>query len=751
MTKNPDKNWSLLICLTLTLTLLAVFYQVHNFKFINFDDPVYVTENPNIQAGLTLNAVKWAFTTGYYGNWNPMTWLSLMLDWQLFGSNPAGFHLTSLIFHILNTLLLFLVLKQMTNAIWQSAFVAALFALHPLHVEAVVWISSRKDILSTFFWFLTMWAYVRFVRHPKIAGYLLVVAFLVLGLLSKPMLVTLPFVFLLLDYWPLDRIKRVDWKTISQLILEKIPFFILVVVFSVIAVFTQRSIGAIVKITELAFKYRIYNALISYVKYIEKMFWPGGLAALYPHPVENVSVLYAVISAVVLLTVTILVIRFAQNHRYLVTGWFWYIGTLVPVIGLVQVGRHAMADRYSYITLTGLFIIIAWSLPELLAKSPQRKIALGVSMILVLTTLGICAHRQTSYWENSDTLFSHTIEVTQDNYVVYNNLGVTYNDIGRYPEAMEAFSQAIRIKPDDADAYTNLGIVYRRLGRFTEAIDAYKQAIKIKPGLAEAHNNLGFVLASNGKFAEAVEHYEIAMKTIDTPRVHRNYAWALFNLGRFEQAIAEYRKTLLLMPNDPNVLNEFGYALAHTGEFDEAITLYDKALQIKPDFTDAHINIGYALTIRSNLDQAAVHLSKALQLDPNSALAHYYFGNILVITGKTNEAVTHYEKALQLKPDWVELMNAMAWCLAVNEKTAVRNPDKAVKLARQACELTNYKEPELLDTLSVAYAAAGDFDKAVETAQNALELCRSPEQETLKNEIQNRLILYKAGKPYIEK
>ncbi|MGD0784834.1 MAG: tetratricopeptide repeat protein [Sedimentisphaerales bacterium] len=567
MLEQVKKSLVLSIYFALAVSTLLVFWQVRNFDFINYDDNVYVYANPHVLNGLTAGNVIWAFTTGFASFWHPLTWLSLMLDRQLSltgGATPAGFHITNLILHIANTLILFLVLRQMTQKLWQSAFVAALFALHPLHVESVAWVAERKDVLSTFFWLLTMLAYWQYVKKPGIVRYLLVLFIFALGLMAKPMLVTFPFVFLLLDYWPLNRIKHFDRQIVYRLVLEKIPFIVLSIASSVMAFLTQRSGSSISSFAVLPLKFRIANALISYMKYIEKMFWPSRLAVFYPHPIENISVLYVVISAAVLLAVTILVIRFAKNHRYLVTGWFWYLGTLVPVIGIIQVGNFARADRYTYITLTGLFIIVAWGLPELLKKltsassveSPQRKIAFGVSMVIVLTALGVCAHRQTSYWKNSFTLFSHANQVTQNNYIAYNNLGIAYNDIGRYPEAIEEFGQAVKIRPHyadaynnrgaayddigrypeaiedfsqairirpDAEVYTNLGIVYRRLGRYAEAIDAYKQAINIKPGLAEAYNNLGFAYSGLSRYAEAIDAYKQAIKIKpDLAIAHKN-------------------------------------------------------------------------------------------------------------------------------------------------------------------------------------------------------------------------------------
>ncbi|MGD0786230.1 MAG: tetratricopeptide repeat protein [Sedimentisphaerales bacterium] len=509
MPKQVKKSPVFFIYIALIVSALLVFWQVRNFNFVNYDDDVYVYANPHVLNGLTAGNVIWAFTTGFASFWHPLTWLSLMLDRQLFGASSAGFHITNLILHIANTLILFLVLRQMTQKLWQSAFVAALFALHPLHVESVAWVSERKDVLSTFFWLLTMWAYVRYVNRPKISRYLWIVVFFTLGLMSKPMLVTLPFVLLLLDYWPLNRIKHFNRQVIYRLVLEKIPFIILAAVFSVVAFLTQQSGRAAIEFTYLGLKYRIYNAFISYVTYIGKMFWPSHLAVFYPHPYENVSVLYAVISAVVLLALTILVLRFAKNRGYLVTGWFWYLGTLVPVIGIVQVGGFAMADRYTYITLTGLFIIVAWGISELLAKLPQRKIALGLLMILVLAPLGICAHRQTSYWKNGITLFSHALSVTQNNYITYNNLGSAYASLGCWTQAIDACKNAIEIEPDFEGAYLNLGVAYSGLGRWQQAIDIYKQAIRIWPDDENAHYKLGVACLVIGDRNSALAEYNI--------------------------------------------------------------------------------------------------------------------------------------------------------------------------------------------------------------------------------------------------
>ncbi len=693
------KYRSFWVCLALMLITTAVYYQVCTYDFINYDDPNYVSKNPNIQAGITPKAVKWALTTGHADNWHPLTWFSHMLDWLVFGPKAGGHHLTNLIFHIANTLLLFIVLKQMTDKLWPSAFVAALFALHPLHVESVAWVAERKDVLSTLFWMLTMWAYSRYVKQPGVARYLLTLLTFAIGLTAKPMLVTLPFVLLLLDYWPLARFpsgqpigetgkrnKKYMYiyshrRILYHLIWEKIPFFALSAVSSIITFIMQQ--GPRVQITLCPLKFRIYNALVSYVEYIGKMIWPSRLAVFNPHPGRNISILNVVISAVLLFAVTILIVQFAKNRRYLVTGWFWYLGTLVPVIGIVQVGLQALADRYTYITLTGLFIIIAWGIPDLLAKWQYKKIALTLSALLIILAMSICTHFQLRHWQNSLTLFQHSRDATGDNYITHGNIADFLCEQNKLDEAIAEYQKCLQIRPDDPEALNNIGIALGKQNKLDEAIEVYRKCLQIRPGYPEALNNLGIALSEQGKFDEAVE-------------------------------------------------------------------CFTKVLRTKPDSFTAHTNIGYALSLQGSLDEAVVHLAEAIRLNPRSAQAHYYLGQVMVQKRKIDEAIVHFEEALQLKPNWIEPMNNLAWFLVISQETTIHNPDKAVRLARRVCELTNYKEPSLLDTLAAAYAAAGDFSKAIETAEKALELCQSSERNLLKKNIENRLVLYKAGKAYIE-
>jgi len=560
----------------LAMSVLLVFWQVRNFDFVNYDDNEYVFENQRVLDGLTTEGVAWAFTSGHSANWHPMTWLSLMLDCQVFGAKPGGMHLVNVFFHLTNTLLLLVVLKKMTGAFWPSVFVAAAFGLHPMHVESVAWIAERKDVLSTFFLLLTLVAYAGYVKRPCAIRYFATLMIFALGLMAKPMLVTLPFVMLLLDYWPLNRFESVQHvkksgRQVSQsvpvtnkhsilyrCIIEKIPFVGLSVVSSIVTVIVQRSSGAVVETDKFSFGIRLANAVLSYARYIGKMFVPADLAVFYP--TSGIAFGQFALGVVLLIGVTMLVLFLGRWRKYLPVGWLWFVGTLVPVIGLVQVGAQAYADRYTYISYIGLFIMIAWAVPEFLSKWPHHKVVLGASMVIVLTALGICCHGQVSYWNNSISLFSRAIEVTENNCVAYNNLGAEYGKCGRYPEAIEAYKQAIKINPDYAKTYYNLGAAYGVLGRHKEAIEVYNQAIRIKPEYAEAYNNLGV---------------------------------AYHGLGRYEEAIEAYKSVIRIRP-DAQAYNNIGIAYGVLGRYEEAAEAFGQAVRINPQFADAHLSLGMA-------------------------------------------------------------------------------------------------------------------------------------------------------------
>ena len=510
-----------LICLALVILTVIAFWPLKDCGFINMDDPAYVTENAYVQSGLNWNSIGQAFSSelAKVGHWHPLTWLSLMLDYQIFGLNPQGFHLVNLLFHVLNTILLFLIFHRMTKTLWPSALVAALFTIHPLHVESVAWIAERKDVLSTFFWMLTMGAYSYYVERPRGRRYFFVLLFFILGLMAKPMLVTLPFVLLLLDYWPLQRFQEIkpdhkiqavkeisevkkpaspEYKTsmIYHLLWEKVPLFVLVILSSIITYIAQQKGGAIHS-EAIPLVIRVGNAFISYIAYIGKMIWPSNLAFFYPHPL--VFLTWQVFESVLLLiAITVIVFWLAKRSPYLVTGWLWYMGTLVPVIGIVQVGGQAMADRYTYIPLIGLFIMVAWGLPSLIKNEEIRKKILFPAGIAILVIMAVLTWQQCGYWKNTITLYKHALQVTNNNAMIHNELGWNLCYEGKIEEAIDNYNKAIRITPDNVTSYDRRGMAYAILGQYQRAIEDFNEAIRLQPKFAQAYNNKASVYIIQG-------------------------------------------------------------------------------------------------------------------------------------------------------------------------------------------------------------------------------------------------------------
>ena len=507
-----QKTWSLklLVCLFLLGATLLPYVQVKDHDFTTFDDDMYVTNNPMVRAGLTWQGVKWAFTAVHSSNWHPVTWLSHMVDCQFFGMNPRGHHLTNLFFHMINTLLLFLFLTWVTHDLWPSAMVAALFALHPLHVESVAWVSERKDVLSTFFWLSTMWAYAFYVARPSLQRYLPVLLLLVLGLMAKPMAVTLPFVLLLLDFWPLGRVQKgagesqpspPAWRVYWPLIKEKIPLFAVVILGCLVTMWAQRMSGAVMPLNIRPVDARIANALVAYVMYVVKMFWPYPMSFFYG--LAFVPWWQAALAGLALLGVTALLLWGARRHPYLGVGWLWYLGTLVPVIGLVQVGGQAMADRYTYIPFIGLFIIVAWGVFEITARLPYRKLIVSTGAAAVLLACLLSTWVQAGYWRSSETLFRHGMAVSKSNYMAYHHLGMAYANQGRIDEAIALYRKTLQVAPAYPPAYNNLAVAYARQGKFEKAVPLFKAAIKLSPNNLSYYANLALAYRQQGKKAEA--------------------------------------------------------------------------------------------------------------------------------------------------------------------------------------------------------------------------------------------------------
>lgn len=512
----------LFVCFVLALVTFAVFSPVRKYDFVDLDDNIYFSANPQVKQGLTPDGLVWAFTTDQTGNWHPLTWLSLMLDVNLFRgmfeNDAAGPHLMNVLLHTLNTVLLFLFLRANTSAHWRSAFVAALFALHPLHVESVAWVSERKDVLSTLFWLLALLSYGRYAaalkaRSPKTHGFYwgALICF-ALGLMSKPMLVTLPFLLLLLDYWPLNRFPdhRFDVPTLRRLIKEKVPFFMLSAVSCVITILAQSSQGA-ERFLALSMSVRIENAFVSYARYLGKTFWPADLVVLYPYP-EHWATPLVVLAAVLVVGLSAAVFWFGHRHPFCVTGWFWFLGTLIPVIGLVQVGRQSMADRYTYVPLIGVFIVLTWGAAIWVAR---WRMPVGAVTVAAMLVLGACVMRtesELSCWQDSGTLFRHALAVTQNNYFAHDGLGHYLYRMGKWEEAFAEFHQALQINPEDPDALNCLGAAMAIQHQYAEANQYYQKLVQIRPWDPVAHFNYGTALANQGKWAEAAVQFSETLR-----------------------------------------------------------------------------------------------------------------------------------------------------------------------------------------------------------------------------------------------
>jgi tetratricopeptide (TPR) repeat protein len=631
----------LIVCLLLFLVTLAVFWQVKNSDFVNLDDEQYVTQNPHVRGGLTADGLVWAFTTTHASNWHPLTWISHMLDCQLFGLDPAGHHLVNLLFHVANTLLLFLVLNRMTQALWQCAAVAFLFALHPLHVESVAWVAERKDVLSTFFLLLTLWAYFVYTRSPGIVRMIPVVAFFALGLLSKPMLVTLPFVLLLLDYWPLGRFmspekpvphplptpgiespgkkKKQKKKEAGErppvaperkepsaaavvpwaLVTEKIPLFALTILSSIMTFYAQQKGGAMSPLDDISLLKRLGNALVSYASYIAKTVFPQGLAVFYPYPAGIVA--WQVLGSAALIgAVTFFAVRYRKRFPYAFVGWLWYIGTMVPVIGIVQVGMQAMADRYTYVPQIGLFIAVAWGAGDLASLQPHGRKILAALAGVVFTGLTVITWNQISHWRDSITLFEHALRVTEQNSVAHLNLGVALNRAGKGREAAEHYREALRINPNSSGGHYNLANYYASTGLKEEALLHYREAIRVNPRYANAYNNMGLLMMSERQAEEAIPYYRKATELDPSNAgIRYNYGIALAAAGSLPEAIEQFRSALEARPNYPEAHNYLGMALLMQGNREEAIRHFRMALWLKPDFTPARINLDNALGNRN--------------------------------------------------------------------------------------------------------------------------------------------------------
>ncbi len=569
----------MIVYIFLTVFTLAAFWQVTGFDFINFDDDVYVTKNFHLQSGLTLDGLRWAFSSTYADFWHPITLISLMFNYQIHGTTPGGYHLTNLLLHLLSTLLLFWLFNRMTGALWKSAFVAALFAFHPLHVESVAWVAKRKDVLSTFFWMITLCIYVYYTEKPAIKKYLLMLFFFLLALMSKPWVITLPLIMILLDYWPLNRFKLMNKnsKFIIWQLKEKVPFVIVSFIFSVITYFVHGQPYHV----HFSLISRLQNASISLATYPKKIFWPLDLSVFYPFS-DKISPWQVLGSALLLVVITSFVIKMVKGLPYLFVGWFWYIITLLPVLGVIQVNTKALSDNYTYLPLIGIAIMIAWGIPFLFyQKYILKKVLFPLSVIILLICAAL-AWQQCHYWKDSITLYGHALSVTKDKVLVHLNRGIAYAQMGSYQQAIKDFDQAIALKPDDALVYFNRGITYTQWGKYQFAIKDFNQVIALKPDDASAYFNRGVVYAILKQYQTAILDFKksIAMK--------RDYADAYYNSGMVYFQLKEYKN---------------------------AIENYNRAIRLKPDDAQTYTNRGIAYFMQGNYMDGCRDAQKACELD----------------------------------------------------------------------------------------------------------------------------------------
>ncbi|MGD0077922.1 MAG: tetratricopeptide repeat protein [Sedimentisphaerales bacterium] len=659
MLANPKQRLFLFFCAGLVIITLAVYWPVRNYEFVRYDDDAYVTKNSNVQSGLSLQNVEWAFTTGHASNWHPLTWLSLMLDCQLFGVKPGPMHLVNVAFHIANTLLLFIVFNRMTKRLWPSAFIAALFALHPLHIESVAWVAERKDVLSTLFWFLTMLAYVRYVERPSAGRYIITLITFALGLMSKPMLVTLPFVLMLLDYWPLNRLS--SRFSVLNSFSEKLPFIFLSAASSVITFIVQQKGGAM---SAIPFGERIANVFCSYLEYIGKLFVPTHLAVLYPHPEGYIPLTKVIIFALILILLSVFLLYYGRQYRYLAFGWLWYLGTLVPVISIVQVGVQGMADRYTYVPFIGIFIIIAFGAADLSPKIPFRKFTLPALVAVSLIACIIATSIQLKYWKNSILLFEHTLSVIESDNVAQNDYAGALIKTGRLEEAARLLTGKIESIPNSPEIHNNFGNAFRDVGKIDEAIVQYLIALRLSPRFHDARYNLALALAVKGDYDGAIQQYKNYLgPNANVAELYQDLARLLIEKGKTSDAAGQLQKALAVKPDSVEILAGLGYTLAQSGKPAQAVEYYYKALHLDPNNILVHGRLALALGTIGKTDEAIEQCRIVLSADPNDVEMHNNLGILLRARGQLNEAAESFKKALQIDPNFQparENFNALA-------------------------------------------------------------------------------------------
>jgi tetratricopeptide (TPR) repeat protein len=742
MMPKPQKTQIILISAGLILLIAAAFEPLRHNEFIIYDDNQYIVDNLHVQSGLTPQSVKWAFTSGHASNWHPLTWLSHMVDIELFGPNPIGHHLHNLLLHTFNVVLLFLILQRMTGAVWRSAFVAMVFGIHPLRVESVAWAAERKDVLSMLFFMLTVAAYLGYVNRGGLRRYGLVMLCLALGLMAKPMLVTLPIVLLLLDVWPLGRVS----KNKNRLIVEKIPLFGLVIASCIITYMVQKAGGSVHPISLYT---RIANAMVSYIAYLGQFFWPHNLAVLYPLPVPAYPLWKPAVCFIPLIGLSVVALYHCTKKSFIFTGWCWYIVTLVPVIGMVQVGNQSMADRYTYLPSIGIAILLGWSTAQWSSAWRHQKIITRSLAALAAIAMLTGTRHQLGYWKDNISLFKHTLAVTVCNPAIENNLGWVYWKQGDEIRAIEHIQKALHFSPTFADAGINMAAICFRHKEYDRAMELLYRVLKANPDNMQANNNLALILIELKRYEEAVQYLQKALeRTQDNAEMYYNMGIILGAQNKNDRAVKAYQQAIQLDQNQYQAMNELGAIKYKQGFLDEAVSYFRQSVQRNPDYVKAYCNLGLALQKQKKFEESISCFLKALKNEPDYADTWYNLASSQQSLGHFQAALDSYHKALQFDPNSIGALNNLSWILAVNPDSQIRIPAEAVMLAGKACQLTSFENAGVLDTLAAAYAANGQFKEAVETSQKAFDAAKSAGKADMAAEISIRLQLYRSGKPF---
>jgi tetratricopeptide (TPR) repeat protein len=785
--RDPQSSQVIGVCVFLVLAVLVVFGQTAGFGFVNYDDNKYIYENTVVRKGLTWPGVVWASTYSEIGHWHPLTWLTHMADCQVYGLRAGGHHMTNVALHATAAVLLFLVLRTMTGAVWRSGIVAAVFAVHPLRAESVAWISERKDVLSGVFFMLTLWAYVRYVRQPTRWRYGAMAALFALGLLAKNMLVTLPFVLLLLDWWPLGRMRRSEngreglecsglpfWKLVK----EKIPLLLLSVGSCVATASVSEKMREVDRIPAPT---RIGNAVVSYVVYLRQMVFPAGLATSYPYPNNGLPMWKVCAALVALVAVTAMVVACRQKRPFLLVGWLWYLGMLLPAIGIIQISYYARADRYTYLPEIGLAVAATWAVADLSARWKHRQIALGTLMGAVISLLMVCGYIQTSYWKDSEVLWRHTLSCNPDNLTAHLDLADLFRLNGRMDEAAAEYREALAVRPDSAETLNDLGNILAMKGQDTPAMELYQKAITVHPDFVDTYanvgnllmhsnvdeaiaqyrkglaiapdtvnilNDLGKALAAKGDNAAAIAQYQKVLAIEPTyANAHFNLGNRLLKVGRFEEAAAQFRKALELQPNDAEARIKLGKALLLKGDFVGGVASFEHTMPLNPELLPNLFILGNYFLVHNDWETAIACYRQALKMNPRSADACASLGTAFFKKGDYKQTIEFWQQALALNPAKSDLQNNLAHLLATAPDASLRDGPKAIALATEANRLSGGGKPEILQTLAAAYAQAGSYKEAAETARRALELALTQNQGALAAILKREITLYETNAP----